>query len=144
MENWLAGDLFQWSLPPLPVPQDMRFEGKRCFHIVQLFKRHNLDSHNLRHWHVLIWILAGNPKRRPQKWDSRKLMGLRFVVDSVKRSDPQKDDTAICKKLGKKWGIGWQTLRRKLQDARKEPGYQHFCKELSTYLQRDRQARRSS
>jgi hypothetical protein len=138
MENWIAGQIFHEALPPLAVPEStLRFDGKRCFHVRQLFKRHNLDPHNLRHWHVLIWILAGSPKRRSLEWEPRKLLWLRFAVDSVKRADPKKTDTEICKELSKsrQWGgIRAGTLRRKLQDARNpayESGYQRFCKQCA-------------
>jgi hypothetical protein len=84
---------------------------------------------------VLIWELAGKPKRRPREWNDIKLCRLRFAVDSAKRIDPKKDDTAVCKELSKSWGFGWQVLRRRLQDARKipAPAYQNFCKQIATY-----------
>jgi hypothetical protein len=136
-ENWLAGRLFQQDVAPIEVPErSLRFDGSRCSHVRQLFKRHGLDHHNLRHWHVLIWELAGDPKRRPRDWDELKLYRLRFAVDSAQRSDPRKDDTAVCKELSKAWGTSWQVLRRRLQDARKPAhasAYQYFCEQIAAH-----------
>lgn len=104
MSNWLAGP-FQHFLEPLSVPAELDFNGPRCAHVRQFFKKFDLDPNNLRHWHLLIWDLAGKPRGRPSKW--KKLEGLyvlRLQVDLMKHADPTKDDAQCCIELTKKKG----------------------------------------
>jgi hypothetical protein len=128
MSNWLAGP-FQHFLEPLSVPAELDFNGPRCAHVRQFFKKFDLDPNNLRHWHLLIWDLAGKPRGRPSKWKKlEELYVLRLQVDLMKHADPAKDDAQCCIELTKKKGknkkvpypnLKPKTLERRLRDARK-------------------------
>jgi hypothetical protein len=152
MSNWLAGN-FQHYLEPIPVPADLDFEGPRCAHVRQFFKKSNLDPNNLRHWHLLIWHLAGKPRGRPPKWKKLEdLYVLRLRVDLMKDANPTKDDAQCCVELTKKRGknkkvpypdLKPETLERRLRDARKpehEVGYKGFVDTVRRAQQRAAQA----
>jgi hypothetical protein len=127
LSNWLAGP-FQHFLEPLSVPAELDFNGPRCAHVRQFFKKFDLDPNNLRHWHLLIWDLAGKRRGRTSKWKREELYLLRLRVDLMKQADPTKEDVQCCidltKKKGKNKKIPYpnlkpETLERRLRDARK-------------------------
>jgi hypothetical protein len=52
----------------LDVPADIAFDGaypEITDSVRKLFKKHDLDPNNLRHWHVLIWEVAETLKDAP-------------------------------------------------------------------------------
>ena len=128
MSNWLAGPL-QHLLEPTSIPEGLDFDGPRCAHVRQFFKKFNLDANNLRHWHLLIWDLAGKPRGRPSKWkNNQELYLLRLRVDLMKHADPTKEDAQCCIELTRKKGknnkipypnLKPETLERRLRDARR-------------------------
>jgi hypothetical protein len=127
MSNWLAGPL-QRLLEPISVPAELDFDGPRCAHVRQFFKKFDLDPNNLRHWHLLIWDLAGKPGGRRRKWKQEELYLLRLRVDLIKHADPTKEDAQCCIELTKKKGKNKKipypnlkpaTLQRRLREARK-------------------------
>jgi hypothetical protein len=84
----------------------------------KLFKKHDLDPNNLRHWHILIWEVAEYfEKRAPGrrwKWGSSKLFELRWQVESMQKTKSQKTDEECCKALARRRyeGLKFRTLTR--------------------------------
>src|ERR1700716_2224318 len=140
MANFILGPLqHAFESEPVEVPAEVAFDGLKCESVRKLFKQHNLNPNNLRHWHVLIWEVAGYfEKRAPgnrRKWHSVELFVLRRQVELMQEKEPQKTDEECCKALAKRHYKGLKkdlksrTLRRRLADARKpalEAEYKSF------------------
>jgi len=151
MSDWLAGP-FQHFLPPIPVPAELDFKGPRCAHVRQFFKKFDLDPDNLRHWHLLIWDLAGKPGGRRPTWKLEELYLLRRRVDLMKCADPTKTDAQCCSDLTKRRdknkkipyrNLKPETLQRRLREARKPEhalGYKGFV-DMLRHVQREQRPR---
>jgi len=154
MANFILGPL-QHAFEPLEVPAGIAFDGLKCESVRKLFKQHNLNPNNLRHWHVLIWEVAGYfEKRAPgnrRKWHSVELFVLRRQVELMREKEPQKTDVECCEALAKRHykdkDLKLGTLRRKLADARKpalEAEYKSFLNMMDRAVRehREREAQR--
>jgi hypothetical protein len=138
MANFILGPLqHAFESESVEVPADVSFDGPKCDSVRKLFKKHNLDPKNLRHWHVLIWEIAEELKKhtpgRRWEWTSSELFTLRWRVEWMQKKEPQKTDGECCEALAKRHykDLKSGTLRRRLADARNpdlEAEYKSFLK----------------
>jgi hypothetical protein len=151
MANFILGPL-QHAFKPMEVPAGIAFDESPEA-VRKLFKKHNLDPNNLRHWHVLIWEVAEYfEKRAPGRrweWHSSELFKLRWQVELMQKKEPQKTDGECCKALAKRHykDLKLETLRRRLADARKpalEGEYKSFLNMMDRAVReyREKEAQR--
>jgi hypothetical protein len=129
----------------VPVPPQLSLDGPWSERVRRMFEKYDLDPGDLRHWHGLLFLLAGTRKGAKLKWDAWELCKLRALVEMMQHVDPKKKDTKCCEDISKNdgtfrlhkgdsnkgyfEGVKPGTLRRKLQEARKpkmRQAYENF------------------
>jgi len=101
------------------------------------FRAMGLDPLQPEHWFALLKAFIDQSRNRarvgaPQKWTASKLLRLSADFARVQHDNPQKSDSDICRLLARR-GLyakqSWQSLRRRLYDA-KNPERNEFLARL--------------
>jgi hypothetical protein len=120
--------------PSTPDPQSLQRRKKLMRRIARrlakplgkAFERSGLDPCNEKHQAQLLVLLAfavygGRDRGQPKQWSRKKLRRLRTDVAQIGADNPGLSEEECCKRLlkGGRYTVKSETLRRKLQDAKK-------------------------